>query len=96
MRTKKQEKSEGQTSTKSKRKSGAYCVYFTYKKGDDTIPQIITCGSEEQCRKHVEDYNRQTLELYRCKLYVAPSKEILDRIAELKKRYGFVGDSLED
>lgn len=77
---------------KKKRPTGAYCVYFTYKlKGKpDDIPQVILVGSEEQCLKHIEDYKRQTLERYRCKLYVGKANEIYGRIAELKELYGSV------
>lgn len=70
--------------------TGAWCVYFQYRKGTDEIPQIILRGTKDQCLKHIEEYNRISPEKYRCKLIAGPSKEILDRIASLKKMYGTV------
>ncbi len=70
--------------------TGLYCVYFQYKKGNDEIPQIIYRGSEEQCKKYINDYNRQTLEHYRCELHCGSSKKTLERIAEFKKKYGTI------
>ena len=75
-----------------RKQTGSYCVYFTYKmKGtDELIPQIITFGSEDQCKKHIEDYNRQTLPDNRCKLNVGKSSEVNAEIARLKTLYGTV------
>jgi hypothetical protein len=73
-----------------KQETGLYCVYFQYRKGTDEIPQIIYRGSQEQCLKFIEDYNRMTLEKYRCVLLCSQYKDINSRITDLKKKFGTV------
>lgn len=68
--------------------NGSFCVYFEYTIGTDKVPQIVYSGSEEQCRRHVAEYNRQTPELYRCKLHIGDSKSTCERIEQLKNKYG--------
>jgi hypothetical protein len=92
MARKKTDKTEEKQSKK--KKTGSWCVYFTYKmKGAaDAVPQIITYGSEDQCKKHIEDYNRQTLPDNRCQLKLGKSSDILAEITRLKEVYGSVDD----
>ena len=73
-----------------KQVNGNFCVYFEYQKNDDKVPQIIYSGSEEQCNRYIKDYIRQTEELYRCEMKCGSSKQVLSRIAELKKKYGTI------
>lgn len=76
--------------TKKTRETGLYCVYFQYRKGTDTIPQIIYRGSKDQCLKYIESYNRMSPEKYRCELLSGEYKEINARITELKKKFGVI------
>jgi hypothetical protein len=73
-----------------KQETGLYCVYFQYRKGTDEIPQIIYRGSQDQCLKYIESYNRTSPEKYRCVLICGVYKEINARITDLKKKYGVV------
>lgn len=75
-----------------KQLNGNFCVYFEYQKGEDQIPQIVYSGSEKQCNDYIESYNRQSPELYRCKLYTGNSRQTLSRIAQLKQKYGTVDE----
>ena len=68
--------------------SGMYCVYFQYRKGTDDVPQIIYRGSQDQCLKYIESYNRMSPEKYRCVLLAGEYKTINARIIELKKKFG--------
>lgn len=73
-----------------KQETGLYCVYFQYRKGTEHIPQIIYRGSQDQCLKYIDSYNRMSPEKYRCVLLSGEYKEINSRITELKKKFGVV------